>query len=801
MRKLYFLKTMLLLCALVAGSASTWATTYKSYTGGKEMNSTTISTTNVSSGTVGVISWTGTSCSYSSNRVNIAANGSITFTASSGNVITKIIIVSGSSDTYYGTWTSSPSVTPTSSSSGTTTFDGLSANSVTVTTSTAFRCTSASSISIHYAAAPSVAAPTFSPAAGSVAYGTEVTLSQKDNKSIYYTTDGSDPTSSSTPYSTAITIDQDMTIKAIAVDGSNESAVASATYTVERPAAPTFSEEGEVESGTEVTVTAPSGCTLYYTTNGDDPITLGTSAGSNSKTFTITEAQTIKTVSRDSHGFYSDVASATYSIAVFSDPTFSVSDMSIAVGDQKEPVVTTNSSGDVTYVSGNTSIATIVDGKINAVAKGTVTITANLAKDATNHYKAASITFEVTVSLAPVWESTSKGIDVLTYDSFFNSSEGNNSPTYTNFSGKSESSSAVYAGQAGKQKNLGYIQIRQSNNNSGIVTTTSGGKARVVRVNWNSSTANGNKIDIYGKNSSYSQASDLFDNSEHGDKLGSIVKGTSTELDISGDYAYIGIRSYNGTCYLDEIDIYWEGDAVSLADDEDYTPTAKDYAKVTLSRSFQEGWNGVVLPFDLTASVKTALGASDVKTLGSATEESGAVTLNFVDAELPVAAGTPVLVKLGASLESGDVVINGAEIKTTTPTSIVKEVEGSGFVADFTFTGTYTNQTITDEAYFVAADKFYHKAEGVNLSAKPFRAYITQETISGARMAVNFNLEDSETSGIADIHHEATANSRYYDLQGRRVNATLVNSEKGIVNNSQLKKGLYIVNGKKVLVK
>ena len=103
------------------------------------MNSTTISTTNVSSGTVGVISWTGTSCSYSSNRVNIAANGSITFTASSGNVITKIIIVSGSSDTYYGTWTSSPSVTPTSSSSGTTTFDGLSANSVTVTTSTAFR--------------------------------------------------------------------------------------------------------------------------------------------------------------------------------------------------------------------------------------------------------------------------------------------------------------------------------------------------------------------------------------------------------------------------------------------------------------------------------------------------------------------------------------------------------------------------------------------------------------------------------------------------------------------------------------
>ena len=133
-----------------------WATTYKSYTGGELQVSTTITSQNVSSGSAGVISWTGTSCTYSDSRVNIAANGSITFTASSGYNITKIVIVSGSSSSYYGTWTSSPSVTP-SSTGGTTTFDGLNANSVTVTTSTAFRCTSASSISIHYEAAAATA--------------------------------------------------------------------------------------------------------------------------------------------------------------------------------------------------------------------------------------------------------------------------------------------------------------------------------------------------------------------------------------------------------------------------------------------------------------------------------------------------------------------------------------------------------------------------------------------------------------------------------------------------------------------
>ena len=213
-----------------------WATTYKAYTGGVQQASTTISTSNVSSGTVGVISWTGIGCSYSSSRVNIEANGSITFTASSGYNITKIVIISGSSDFYYGTWTSNPSVTPTGNNSGTTTFDGLEANSVTVTTSTAFRCTSASSISIYYAAVSSntCATPTFSPAAGTFTSAQNVTIScTTDGATIHYTTDGSDPTSSSSTYSSAINVDATKTIKAIAVkDGMTNSQIASATYTI-----------------------------------------------------------------------------------------------------------------------------------------------------------------------------------------------------------------------------------------------------------------------------------------------------------------------------------------------------------------------------------------------------------------------------------------------------------------------------------------------------------------------------------------------------------------------------------------
>lgn len=77
-----------------------------------------------------------------------------------------------------------------------------------------------------------MAAPQFSVPAGDVSAGTSVTLSATAGATIYYTTDGSTPTSSSSAYSSALTIDETTTIKAIAVKSGKESSVATATYTV-----------------------------------------------------------------------------------------------------------------------------------------------------------------------------------------------------------------------------------------------------------------------------------------------------------------------------------------------------------------------------------------------------------------------------------------------------------------------------------------------------------------------------------------------------------------------------------------
>ena len=85
-----------------------------------------------------------------------------------------------------------------------------------------------------------VTAPVISPAAGEYEGEQTITMTADEDCTIYYTTDGSTPTSASTEYTGAITISQSTTIKAIAVDGDgNTSQVTTAAYVITVPLYPT----------------------------------------------------------------------------------------------------------------------------------------------------------------------------------------------------------------------------------------------------------------------------------------------------------------------------------------------------------------------------------------------------------------------------------------------------------------------------------------------------------------------------------------------------------------------------------
>jgi N-acetyl-beta-hexosaminidase len=157
-------------------------------------------------------------------------------------------------------------------------------------------------------------APTFSPAAGTYTGSATVTLSDATSgATIYYTTDGSTPTPSSTVYAAAISVTKSTTIRAMAVaSGMVNSAVASARYTVRVPR-PRFSPPPGTYIG-PVTVTlsdATGGAVIHYTTDGTTPTA---ASPIYSAPISVTVNTTIKAIATASGMANSAVASAVYTI-------------------------------------------------------------------------------------------------------------------------------------------------------------------------------------------------------------------------------------------------------------------------------------------------------------------------------------------------------------------------------------------------------------------------------------------------------------------------------------------------------
>ena len=166
---------------------------------------------------------------------------------------------------------------------------------------------------------PQVATPTFNPGAGAYTSTQSVTIADTTaGAGIYYTTDGSSPTTSSTKYSGSIAVSASETISAIAVlSGDTNSVIASSTYTISLPQAamPTFNPSPGTYAATEMVSIgdATAGAAIYYTLNGTTPTQ---SSNRYTSPIPVASSETIKAIAIASGYANSSVASATYTIAV-----------------------------------------------------------------------------------------------------------------------------------------------------------------------------------------------------------------------------------------------------------------------------------------------------------------------------------------------------------------------------------------------------------------------------------------------------------------------------------------------------
>ncbi|AOY72472.1 chitobiase/beta-hexosaminidase C-terminal domain-containing protein [Paenarthrobacter ureafaciens] len=159
---------------------------------------------------------------------------------------------------------------------------------------------------------------TAAPEGGTYAAGQAITLTANETATIYYTTNGSTPTTASTKYTAPIILNGPLTLKYFAVDGANNSsAVVTQTYStgpdVTKPIVTANPASGEYAAGTNITLTANEAAEIRYTKDGTDPLTAGLLYTA-PITFTGPGPMTLKYFAKDTAGNTSDVATQTYTI-------------------------------------------------------------------------------------------------------------------------------------------------------------------------------------------------------------------------------------------------------------------------------------------------------------------------------------------------------------------------------------------------------------------------------------------------------------------------------------------------------
>ncbi len=228
-----------------------------------------------------------------------------------------------------------------------------------------------------------------------------------------------------------------------------------------------------------------------------------------------------------------------------------------------------------------------------------------------------------------------------------------------------------------------------------------------------------------------------------------------------------------------------------LDENSTITPEAAVGVDVRVKRTIKGGeWSTICLPFDMTAEQVTTAFGSDVQlakfSSWSPVEDDGGAIVGInvgFETVTTIEANVPLIIKTAGDVS--EFVVDGVDVNPDeAKLQVGKKSSERGYMY-----GNYVNDfTVPEENVFLSGGKFYYSVGKTPMMG--YRGYFEFKDVLDAYYDVapsRINIIiDGATTGI-ELNKVPTGNDRYYNLSGQLVERPT--------------KGLYISNGKKVVVK